>query len=81
MGCWGNGIIIIITSDCGSFPHSLLSTSKQNPHQALRQMTFAVLGPSVHWQAHYLFSSQNRMEMEHHRLYMNIALSDYVGMV
>ena len=44
-------------------------------------MTFAVLGPSVHWQAHYLFSSQNRMEMEHHRLYMNIALSDYVGMV
>ena len=26
MGCWGNGIII--DSDYGSFPHSLLSTSK-----------------------------------------------------
>ena len=27
-----------------------------------------------------LFASQNRMEMEHHDLYMNIALSDYAGM-
>jgi len=27
MGCWGNGMII--TSDYGSFPHSLLSTSKK----------------------------------------------------
>jgi hypothetical protein len=26
LGEWGNGIII--TSDCGSFPHYLLSTSK-----------------------------------------------------
>ena len=26
MGEWGNGMII--DSDCGSFPHSLLSTSK-----------------------------------------------------
>ena len=28
---WGNGIII--TSDYGSFPHSLLSTSKMRIHQ------------------------------------------------
>ena len=35
MGCWGNGIIIIITSDCGSFPHSLLSTSKNQINQKL----------------------------------------------
>jgi hypothetical protein len=26
VGCWGNGMII--TSDCGSFPHSLQSTSE-----------------------------------------------------
>ena len=31
MGYWGNGMII--TSDCGSFTHSLLSTSKKKTTQ------------------------------------------------
>ena len=36
---------MIITSDYGSFPHSLLSTSKfNNSHQRTGSQTFALLG-------------------------------------
>ena len=66
---WGNGIII--TSDYGSFPHSLLSTSKSitisiGPPYIIPSLSYSLLHWTTHWTTDRLAPSQYVANLRYH---------------